>query len=337
MKLPALAFSQEMLSRFGEASGKEWLITNGLGGYASSTVLGVNTRKYHGLLVAALNPPGERTVCLSKLDEDVFAGNEVYRLGANEFAGSIYPQGYTFLEAFSVAPFPTFTYRVGSIGLSKTVFMAKGMNAVSVIYKVSNLGGSEAKIRIYPMLTCRHFHTVVDRGRNPLEFIQKSGVQESETAFEHPSATILCRATDGEFHEKINWVDGLFYRAEAARGEAGVDDCFQPGFFELHVPTEEDKEFAVNAAVNHDGQTARQILDSVGDSMNEVTVSFNREQSQQRSLLYGFYGLTPEAPLSDWLSWILLAADSFIVANAVGKKAVIAGYHWFEQIGRAHV
>src|SRR5208283_4522507 len=98
MKLPSLDFNREELSHFGEALGKEWLITNGLGGYASSTVLGVNTRKYHGLLVAALHPPGDRTVCVSKLDEDVFVGNDVYRLGANEFHNVIYPQGYKSLK-----------------------------------------------------------------------------------------------------------------------------------------------------------------------------------------------------------------------------------------------
>ena len=79
MKPPAIGFTQEALSRFGEVIQKEWLITNNLGGYASSTVLGINTRKYHGLLVAALHPPGDRTVCLSKLDEDVILGNEIGR------------------------------------------------------------------------------------------------------------------------------------------------------------------------------------------------------------------------------------------------------------------
>src|SRR5271157_3011487 len=115
MKLPAIVFTQEMLSRFSEVMQKEWLITNGLGGYASSTVLGINTRKYHGLLVAALNPPGDRTVCISKLDEDVIVGNDVYRLGANEFQDAIYPQGYKLLKAFSVAPFPTYMYGFSSV------------------------------------------------------------------------------------------------------------------------------------------------------------------------------------------------------------------------------
>ena len=73
------------LSRFEQVIDKEWLITNGLGGYASSSVLGINTRKYHGLLVAALHPPGDRTVCLEKLDEDIIVGSDTYRLGTNEF------------------------------------------------------------------------------------------------------------------------------------------------------------------------------------------------------------------------------------------------------------
>src|SRR5208337_818219 len=108
MRLPSISLNREMLSRFEDAIQKEWLITNGLGGYASSTVLGSNTRKYHGLLVAALHPPGDRTVCVSKLDEDLYVGNDVYRLGANEFHDAISPQGYKFLKAFSAAPFPAY-------------------------------------------------------------------------------------------------------------------------------------------------------------------------------------------------------------------------------------
>ncbi len=79
MKLPAITFAREALLRFNEAIEREWLIANGIGGYASSTVLGINTRKYHGLLVAALNPPGDRTVCLSKLDEDIIFWQECFQ------------------------------------------------------------------------------------------------------------------------------------------------------------------------------------------------------------------------------------------------------------------
>jgi len=110
MNLPTIRISQKALSLFDDAIHKEWLVTNGLGGYSSSTILGINTRKYHGLLVAALNPPGDRTVCLAKLDEEVVLGNRILPIGANEFRDVIYPQGYFFLKEFSVSPFPRQIY-----------------------------------------------------------------------------------------------------------------------------------------------------------------------------------------------------------------------------------
>ena len=93
---------------------KEWLVTNGLGSYASSTVPGINTRKYHGLFVAALDPPGNRNVCFSKLDEDVLVGDNVFRLGSTEFHDVIYPEGYKLIGQFSIDPFPTYSYDLGN-------------------------------------------------------------------------------------------------------------------------------------------------------------------------------------------------------------------------------
>src|SRR3990170_7124217 len=186
MKLPTINLGREALQRFNDVIGKEWLITNGLGGYASSTVLGINTRKYHGLLVAALHPPGDRTVCLAKLDEEAIVGNNIYPLGANEFHGKIFPQGYMFLKEFSVSPFPRYVYSVQDVEVRKTIFMPKEKNATAVVYRVLNGNDSEAKLRVFPLLTCRHFHSVVDRWRNPLDFSQKQNGREVELAFNTP-------------------------------------------------------------------------------------------------------------------------------------------------------
>ncbi|MGA3060669.1 MAG: amylo-alpha-1,6-glucosidase [Candidatus Bathyarchaeia archaeon] len=334
MKLPVIAFNPESFSPFGEAIQKEWLITNGLGGYASSTVLGINTRKYHGLLVAALHPPGDRTVCLSKLDEDITLGKDFYQLGANEFRDVIYPQGYKLLKAFTIAPFPTYSYGFSDITVQKTVFMPKNKNGVSVIYRVSNKNSLEAKFRIYPLLTCRHFHIVLDQWRNPLYFSQKSVGNELEISFQNPEATFLCRSTDGVFKEKINWVDHLFYRAEASRGEASIDDCFQSGCFEVSVSAQEEKSFAVTAVLSSEDRTSKETLSSIGSTIDEVNATLNQELAYKSDLLDAFYSLHIEVPKTDWLNWILLAADSFILQNEVGKKSVIAGYFWFEPWGR---
>ena len=202
MNLPTLKLTQE-LSRFDEALKKEWLITNGLGGYASSTVLGVNTRKYHGLLVAALHPPGDRTVCLSKLDEEVQVGNKVYLLGANEFQGTFFPKGFIHLKEFAVSPFPKYTYTMGNIEVQKTVFMLQGKNVAITVYNVKNSTNSEVNVRVFPLLTCRHFHSVTDKSAKPLNFTQQqSSPREVQLTFNQPKTAIAIRATSGEFHEK---------------------------------------------------------------------------------------------------------------------------------------
>src|SRR3990172_4072963 len=153
MNLPAITFPKETLQRFGEVIEKEWLITNGLGSYASSSVAGINTRKYHGLFVAALDPPGNRTVCLSKFDEDIYVGNEVYRLGSNEFHDVIYPEGYKLLGQFKINPFPIYSYDLGNVQVVKTVFMPKNKNAAAITYKLTNKNNSDVKVRLYPLLT----------------------------------------------------------------------------------------------------------------------------------------------------------------------------------------
>jgi predicted glycogen debranching enzyme len=334
MKLPAITYQRDVLSRFGELIEKEWLITNGLGSYASSTVLGINTRKYHGLLVAALDPPGNRTVCVSKLDEDVFVGNDVYRLGSNEFHDAIFPDGYKLIGQFSLDPLPTYSYDVGNVQVSKTVFLPKLKNAVAVTYKLTNKNNSDITVRLYPLLTCRYFHTVIYRLRVPLNFILESTSTQFQAVFQRPQATIACRITDGEFKEKVNWVNHIHYRDELQRGEADVDDCFQPGYFEVQVPANSQKEFAVTCAVSHESQQAKEVLNSVGGTTQGVNASFDREVNQKSELLTDFYRNHLEVPMSDWLNWILLAADSFMVENEAGKKAVIAGYHWFEPWGR---
>jgi predicted glycogen debranching enzyme len=334
MTLPAINLTREAFARFDDTVGKEWLVTNGLGGYSASTVLGVNTRKYHGLLVAALHPPGDRTVCLAKLDEDVIGGNSVYRLGANDFQDSIYPEGYRFLKEFGVAPFPSYTYSVPDIEVTKTIFMPKGKNAVAAIYKVLNQAGAEIRIRVYPFLTCRHFHTVVDRKRSPLSFSQKQNGGEVELAVKTPKATIAVRATTGEFNEKAEWIDSLYYREEASRGESSIDDCYQPGYFEVLVPHKREKDFAVLAAASENSRECHQMIDAFGTTIYEVNAQLKSELSQRQSILAEFYGSRSEVPVSDWLNWLLLAADAFTVKGAGERKAVMAGYYWFETWGR---
>jgi predicted glycogen debranching enzyme len=227
MNLPAINFTGDALTHFDAALRMEWLVTNGLGGYAASTVLGVNTRKYHGLLVAALLPPTGRTICLTKLDEEVILDNNTYPLGANEFHDKIFPQGYLSLKSFWLNPLPKFIYKVQNVEVKKMIFMPKGKNAVVVAYKVRNRTSFEAKIRVFPLMTCRYFHSVVDRWHNMLDFSQQQDERAVELTFSTQKVRVAAFATKGEFNEQKNWIERLYYREEASRGESNTDDCFQ--------------------------------------------------------------------------------------------------------------
>lgn len=335
MKLPSINLSQEMLSRFENAIQKEWIVTNGLGSYASSTVLGINTRKYHGLLVAALNPPGDRRVCLAKLDEEVSIGNNTYPLGANEFQSGIFPQGHTFLEAFSVSPFPKYVYKVQNVDIEKTIFMPYKKNAVIVIYKILNKNDADVRIQVFPLINGRHFHSVTDRWKIPWEFVQGQGDKEVKMQFSIPKSVTVMGSTNGHYHVKGKWIEKIYYREEAGRGESCLDDCYRPGFFEIGVRANEDEKFAVIVVADENEDVARKVLAELPVTMYNVEGLYEKEINRHEDLLTKFCEEHKNISASDWLNWAVLAADMFIVNGMSDEqRSIIAGYHWFESWGR---
>ena len=328
-----MELGKKEISNFKEVLEKEWLLTNGLGGYSSSTVLGINTRKYHGLLVAALDPPGGRTVCLSKLDEEIELNNQVYQLGANEFKDVFYPEGFQFLERFSISPFPQFLYSFEQITVSKKIFMQHKKNLIVVFYRVLNRGLSGANLKIRPMVTCRHFHSVTRKSNNLILFTEKQSQEDKiQLTFSNIAATLVIKATLGRFFQEPNWIDNIVYRQELLRGESGVEDCYQPGFFQIAIKPSSNFEFAII------GELANNLaLRDNNETLNQ-TILFknllNTEQQRQMNLLVATCNSKQLSYSSDWLKWIILAADSFIVKGHNQGKNVIAGYHWFEAWGR---
>src|SRR5580658_31991 len=131
-----IEFDHQVCGNLAEATAREWLETNGIGGFASSTIIGLNTRRYHGLLVAATKPPVGRLVLLSKLEEALFIDGRVFDLSANQYPGVVHPQGFRYLKQFRLNPFPVFTYEVEGIEIEKTVFMLQGENSTIVQYRL---------------------------------------------------------------------------------------------------------------------------------------------------------------------------------------------------------
>ncbi len=335
MSLPSITLSRKALSNFENAIRKEWIITNGLGGYASSTVLGINTRKYHGFLVAALHPPAERRVCLAKLDEEVHLEDNVYPLSGNEFENGIFPQGHLLLKDFSVSPFPRYVYAVQDVEIQKTVFMPYKKNAIMTVYNILNKSGFDVEIRVFPLLNWRHFHSVTDRREIPWEFVQEREAKKVDISFSVPRATVILTTTGGHYSAEGKWIERIFFREEAKRGESCLDDCYQIGYFEIGVKANKNGKFAITALVDEKEGDARKILAEMPVTMKAVEALYGKEIERREKLLKRFYKENEGIPTSDWLNWIILATDMFIVEGIKDKqKSVIAGYHWFEAWGR---
>ena len=335
LKLPEIAVGRNVLSDVNEALTREWLVTNGLGGYASSTVLGVNTRKYHGLLVAAFNPPVNRWVLLTKLDESLQIGNRNFELGANEFRDVMHPKGYTFLSKFIVAPFPTFKYDVQGVGLQKTVVMPYMKNATAVIYEASNPTEEKVSICVSPLVNSRHIYSMTDKNKIDWRFVQKR--HEKAVTIEPSdslSSLILSSSSDGSFVEESWWIEKLFFRVDASRSESSVEDNFRPGFFKFSVAPRETKRFHVLAVAGKNGAEAQSLFSSFGDKV-DIGLLVREELDRRKVLLKQFTEHNGGFKLEDWLKWLVQAADSFIVSRAsTGKKSVLAGYTWFDDWGR---
>jgi predicted glycogen debranching enzyme len=328
-----MVFSQNELSNFDDSIQKEWLITNGLGSYASSTILGLNTRKYSALLVAALRPPGERTVCLSKLDEDVQVNDSVYRFGANDYRHDIFPQGFRFLKEFSVAPFPIYQYKANEIEMQKTICLPYEKNVAVAFYEVSNGANTDASVKVYPIMSYRHFHYVINRRDKNVGLKQENKEKEVELTFDDPNATVITRAVEGRFTANPLWIEGLFYREEDNRGESSVDEGYQPGYFEFRAPANSKSKFAIVTAADTSKTEARKVLEEYGSGVSSVETLVNQEINRRINYLTGFYN-SRQVPMNDDLNWILQAANDFMAKSIDEKRFVIAGFHWFGSWGR---
>src|SRR5687768_16118504 len=123
-------FDSKICADFENASSREWLETNGVGGFASGTIAGANTRRYHGLLTAATEPPLGRVTMLSKLEETLFVDDVAYELSVNQYPGKTHPQGFQFLNTFRLDPFPIWTFEIDGVEIEKKIFMIHGSNSV---------------------------------------------------------------------------------------------------------------------------------------------------------------------------------------------------------------
>src|SRR4051794_30583793 len=157
MTVDSIQFEQDDCTRLSRATKLEWLETNGLGGFSSSSIVGMNTRRYHGLLTAATKPPVGRMLLLSKLEETIVSGDHRYELSTNQYPGVIHPQGHQYLQDFRLSPFPVSTFRVNGFEIEKRVFMVHGENTTVVEYELKSQ--EPCTLELLPLIAFRDYHS----------------------------------------------------------------------------------------------------------------------------------------------------------------------------------
>lgn len=308
---------------FEKALKQDWIITNGLGGYSSSSILGINTRKYHGLLVAPLNPPGNRNLILSKVDESFESGGQEYPIYSN--IGKDYiSKGYQYLKAFEKEYIPIFTYEVDGAIIKKYICMEYGKNTVCVLYNIKN-NEKRTKFKIAPIVNFRDFHTTTPNA----EFELKQEIKDTKVKLIiNNQMPVYMKLSEGKYVEHINdTFRNMYYLEEEKRGQAAEENLSVPGVFEVKLRANEEKfvTFICSLEENIDELDGKNII--------------NKEIVRITSELYDSYLLEPKKEYSPkykmFMRDYIIASDNFIAYRpAFALYTIIAGYPWFLDWGR---
>lgn len=301
------------MENYYKAAQSEWLETNGLGGWSSSSVIGVNTRRYHGLLVAATEPPTGRMVLLSKLDETILTGDKRTELSVNHYAGNtIHPVGYRYLRNFSRNVFPQWQYEVEGIRLQKTVAMLHGENTVLILYEVLQAANTFT-LELMPLMTARHYHQLSHAG----PYMQWNAEFKNGKFHCMPDGRnhIYIQAPGSAYTHDPRWFYNFEYAVEKDRGLDCSDDLFNHGVFSVQL-NQGDSLGIIISTEDPEGKNAVDLL--------------LREEQRRKKLTEGIH--------NDLTRRLMLAADQFIVKRIINHvedgATIIAGYHWFTDWGR---
>ncbi len=310
-----LQLGPDICNDFAAASSREWLETNGIGGYASGTVAGNGARRYHGLLVAATKPPLGRVNMLSRFDEAVIIDGERFELSCNQYPGAVHPEGYKYLTSFRLDPFPRWTFEVGGIEIERSIFMVYGENTAVCRWKITDRSESSqsddfnCRLELRPLLAFRDHHHL-RRAEPEFEtgFTTGNGWLAVSPYAEMPA---LYLAHNGAAIERTGvWYRNFEYAIEKERGFDYHEDLFQPFLLTFDLKTDAT------------------VIASTTQKLASHAAELEKAELKRRA------DIVVRSEIKDESLWpLVLAADQFLVERGEGKT-VIAGYHWFSDWGR---
>ena len=298
------------LQNFFTAAQYEWLETNGLGGWSSSTVINAHTRRYHGLFVAATKPPAERMVLLSKLDETIVVDDKRIELGCNLYNGNVVsPNGNQYANSFTKKLFPEWLYEAEGIKLKKTVGMIHGENTVVILYDVIK-APKNFRLELLPLMAGRFYHTLQHEGPQmhwDVDF--ENGIFHNQP---DGNVNVYINVPGSAYQHTPGWFNNFKYSVEEYRGLDFTEDLFNHGIISVELKNGGSTGIIISAE-NPTGRDAHELM--------------AKESLRRQSLI-------SDQPNDETVQQLILAADQFIVKRGEDLKTIIAGYHWFTDWGR---
>jgi predicted glycogen debranching enzyme len=303
-----IQFGRDVCGDLEAASSREWLETNGIGGFASSTITGLNTRRYHGLLTAATKPPVGRMVLLSKLEETLVLSGRRFDLSANRYPDAIYPEGYRYLKSFRLDPFPVFTYEVQDVAIEKSVFMIQGENSTVVEYRILSGAAGDCRLELRPLIAFRDYHSTTHHNQALDPAVSQAAGVASMTPYYGLPPLHLAHTAD-RVETSGNWYYSFEYERERERGLDYQEDLYNP------------------LVLHFSGPRAAVIASTQPRDARDAPALRRAEIARRSTISVG----SPQA--GSLVPALTCAADQFVVARA-NNRSIIAGYHWFSDWGR---
>jgi len=304
-----ISFNADACTDFEESSNLEWLETNGLGGFACSTISGANTRRYHGLLTAATRPPLGRVTMLSKFEETLKIDGQHIDLSTNQYENAIHPKGYKYLKSFRLDPFPIWTYEVNKTEIIRKIFMVHGSNTTVCQWSVLNPGTSKISLEIKPLLAFVDYHSLQQES----ESLKLDYEIEKNQVIINPINNLPALFFTHNAEEIIKtgyWYKDFAYLIEKQRGFDFSEDLFQPFAMEFDLSNEAN------------------VIVSTEKNIAEGAEALKQSELTRRNTLIEIAKAD-----DDFAKQLTLAADQFIVSRGDGET-IIAGYPWFSDWGR---
>lgn len=307
---------------------KEWIITNGIGGFCSSTVIGANTRRYHGLLIASLNPPASRYLILSKLDESISIEDRNYCLYTN-ICKEYVSDGFKRQESFEKEYFPIFNYKVEDVKIEKKITMMYGKNTTVVSYKIQN-GRQASKMTIAPIVNFRDFHSMT-ANKN---FTLKQNVNATKVCVnfvEENTRPIYMYLSEGKYIDyESDTFKNMYYIKEEQRGFYSEENLAVSGRFEVELQPKEIKEiyFVVSLDENVEKINVPDVFKKEQERLEKIVENSNLIKEKKKYT-------RQEKEQNQVIKDLIITSDSFVIDRPkFASKSIIAGFPWFLDWGR---